>query len=180
MKLNQTVTYGGYKYPRYKGKNLKIVAIKKENGNDIYILEPLNNKRNIQIEANILEIRPLKNKYGAKKVTVDGITFDSLAESRYYKYLKELQENGEIDSFNMQVPFELVPKYRRPITGETVRAIKYVADFEIFKGDETFIVDVKGKVLPEFIVKRKIFETKYNKPLYLAKYDYKARAFTIE
>ena len=30
------------------------------------------------------------SKYGAKKVTIDGITFDSKAEGRYYEHLQKL------------------------------------------------------------------------------------------
>ena len=40
------------------------------------------------------------NKYGAKKVLIDGITFDSKAEAKFYTQLKE---NG--------VDFELQPRF---------------------------------------------------------------------
>ncbi len=33
-----------------------------------------------------------RNKYGAKKTTLDGITFDSKAEARYYAALKQREK----------------------------------------------------------------------------------------
>ena len=48
-----------------------------------------------------------KNKYNNKKVTIDGIIFDSYMESQYYKYLKELQQQGIVKSYDLQVPFIL-------------------------------------------------------------------------
>ncbi|CZQ83785.1 Hypothetical protein Tpal_487 [Trichococcus palustris] len=42
------------------------------------------------------------SKYGAKKVTIDGITFDSKAESRYYEYLLKLKKSGLVEDFSMQ------------------------------------------------------------------------------
>ena len=49
------------------------------------------------------------SKYNAKKVIVDGITFDSKKESKRYLELKQMQENGEIHDLQLQVPFELIP-----------------------------------------------------------------------
>ena len=48
-------------------------------------------------------------KYGNRKVTVDGVVFDSKREAARYKELKLLQEAGEIKGLQMQVPFELIP-----------------------------------------------------------------------
>ena len=36
------------------------------------------------------------SKYGAKKVTIDGITFDSKAEGRYYEHLLKLKKTGVV------------------------------------------------------------------------------------
>ena len=49
------------------------------------------------------------SKYHNKKTVVDGITFDSLKESRYYLFLKDKVKSGEIADLQMQVPFEVIP-----------------------------------------------------------------------
>lgn len=40
-----------------------------------------------------------RNKYNNRKVTVDGITFDSAKESEYYSKLKILKKAGVIKDF---------------------------------------------------------------------------------
>ena len=45
------------------------------------------------------------SKYGAKKVTIDGITFDSKAEGRYYEHLLKLKKTGVVEDFEMQKVF---------------------------------------------------------------------------
>lgn len=122
-----------------------------------------------------------RNKYGAKKVTIDGITFDSKAEARYYQRLKLLQKSGEIKKFDRQVPFELVPKYISPGSGKTVRSVKYVVDFVITYSDgRQEIIDVKGTETSVFKLKAKLFMHKFNKPLILAKYNYRTKTFHHE
>ena len=51
----------------------------------------------------------MRAKYGNRKVTVDGMVFDSRKEARYYLFLKEAEKNGEISDLRMQVPYEIVP-----------------------------------------------------------------------
>ena len=67
------------------------------------------------------------SKYNARKTVVDGIKFDSKAESKRYLELKEKQANGEISELQTQVTFEVLPKQ----PGE--RAVKYIADF-VYQG----------------------------------------------
>lgn len=123
-------------------------------------------------------MRRRKNKYGAKKVTIDGITFDSKAEALYYQRLKLLQKSGEIKEFDRQVAFELIPKGISPGTGKTVRAVKYVVDFVVTYPDGSEeIIDVKGTETAVFKLKAKIFMHKFNKPLIIAKYDYGKKTF---
>lgn len=61
-------------------------------------------------------------KYNAKKTVVDGIWFDSLVESLYYLYVKDLKEKGELKDFKLQPAYELQPKYK--YKGLTRYAIK--------------------------------------------------------
>jgi len=91
------------------------------------------------------------SKYGAKKTSVDGITFDSKKEAEYYCDLKLQTKIGEIDGFCMQPVFILAPN------------LKYKADFIVFNKDcSTEVIDVKGFKTKEYIAKKKVFEDKFN------------------
>lgn len=107
----------------------------------------------------------MAHKYGAKKVTIDGITFDSKAESIYYQLHKHEP------NMKMQVPFVLQGKFRRAGTGKMVREIKYIADFVFYNSDGSIlkIVDVKGQILPMFLLKAKWLESCYGIPVTIAK-----------
>lgn len=96
------------------------------------------------------------SKYNNKKVTVDGITFDSAKEGRRYQELKLAEAAGAIGDLKRQVRFELIPAQREPDTrgarGGVVkgklleRQVVYVADFvytDLYTG-EKIVEDVKG------------------------------------
>ena len=118
------------------------------------------------------------NKYNAKKVEVDGIKFDSVAESRYYKYLLGLLNEGVVESFEMQKPYTLLDKFPHPKTGKTIRAIKYVPDFEVIYTDgRVEVVDVKGMQTDVFRMKCKLFMFRYQIPLVLVKYNRTTKKF---
>ncbi len=99
-------------------------------------------------------------KYHNKKVVIDGITFDSRKEANYYCELKILKMAGKVKDFEMQVPFELQPKFKHD--GKTVRAIKYVADFVVHYPDgQQVVVDTKGFRTKEYLLKRKMLLYKH-------------------
>ena len=52
-----------------------------------------------------------KSKYGANKVEIDSIKFDSKRESERYLELKQLEKLGVIKELQLQVEFELQPKF---------------------------------------------------------------------
>ena len=118
------------------------------------------------------------SKYGAKKVTIDGITFDSKAESRYYEYLLKLKKSGLVEEFSMQKAFTLLDRFAHPQTGRIVRAITYRADFEVLYADGRIeVVDIKGFLTPEFKIKAKMFMFRYQIPLVLLKWSAKDKKF---
>lgn len=94
----------------------------------------------------------MSNKYRNRKVTIDGITFDSKKEGQRYQELKLLQRAGKIRDLRLQVEFELIPKQ----AGE--RACKYKADFvyHLAGTGEMVVEDVKGKRTRDYIIKRKL------------------------
>ena len=89
------------------------------------------------------EIVRSKNKYGARKVTINGIKFDSQAESRRYLVLKDMQERGEIQDLSVHPKYELQAPF---VTrwGKKIRAITYTADFLYAINSRVVVEDVKG------------------------------------
>ena len=81
------------------------------------------------------------NKYHAKKIVIDGITFDSQKEGTRYKELKLLEKSGVISQLEMQVPFVVCPK-----RGNNKRERKYIADFCYVENGKNIIEDVKSPI----------------------------------
>jgi len=118
------------------------------------------------------------SKYGNKKVIVDGIQFDSKAEAAYYKKMLKDQEAGLVKEFNMQKTYTLLDKFEHPKTGKAVRAIKYIADFEVIYPDgRVEVVDIKGFKTPIYRLKEKLFMFRYNIPIVCLKYRAKTNSF---
>lgn len=105
-------------------------------------------------------------KYYSRKVTRNGVTFDSVKEYKRYCELLLLVRAGAITDLKRQVEFELIPVQREPdrvgvrggkIKGKTIEhAVKYVADFVYTENGKTVVEDVKGYRTPEYKIKRKL------------------------
>lgn len=104
---------------------------------------------------------------GNKKVTINGITFDSMKEARRYSDLRLLEMAGEIRDLKTQVEFELIPAQYEPDTigprggirkGKCIeRACKYIADFTYYTKDGEYVVeDSKGFHEEDYRIKRKM------------------------
>ena len=122
------------------------------------------------------QIAAKTNKYNAKKVSVDGIEFDSKKEARRYQELLLLHKAGEIYMLERQKVYELLPAQREPdtvgkrggvIKGKLLeRAVEYVADFVYTdKNGKTVVEDVKGfregGAYAVFVLKRKLMLYRY-------------------
>lgn len=89
------------------------------------------------------------NKYGARKSSVDGITFDSKAEARRYSDLMNLQRAGMISELVLQ------PKFPFMIGGK--KMFDCIADFQYRDESGAMIIeDVKGVGDRVSTLKRKI------------------------
>ncbi|MDP4144145.1 MAG: DUF1064 domain-containing protein [Bacillota bacterium] len=100
------------------------------------------------------------SKYGSQKITVDGITFDSKDEAMYYEYLKLLKAKGEIENFELQPIYELIPKFKKH--GKSFRRTTYTPDFLIYHLDGSQeLIDVKGFSTQQGELRKKLFEYKY-------------------
>lgn len=102
-------------------------------------------------------------KYNNKKITIDGIVFDSVKEGTRYQELKLLARAGEIKDLKLQVTFELIPKQKDE------RAVTYKADFVYFdnRKQQNIVEDTKGFKTKDYIIKRKLFKWKYAEYVFL-------------
>lgn len=101
------------------------------------------------------------NKYRSKKVTIDGITFDSKKEANRYQELKLLARSGAITDLCRQVKFELIPAQFAIVDGKkkcVERKCVYTADFTYWDKEEQELIveDTKGFRTKDYIIKRKL------------------------
>jgi hypothetical protein len=107
-------------------------------------------------------------KYGSKKVTFDGLEFDSKKEMYRYIRLKSMQEEGLISDLRMQVPYEIIPAVYeedivqlktkvKTVTKCVQRATYYLADFVYKDKDGNVVVeDAKGMRTEKYLLKKKM------------------------
>jgi hypothetical protein len=98
----------------------------------------------------------------AKKVEADGYKFDSEMEYAFYLVLKARLNDNTIRNLEIHPSFELQPAFVK--NGKSWKSMNYEADFMFYDclAQAERIVDVKGMVLPEFEIHRKLFEYKYS------------------
>jgi hypothetical protein len=99
----------------------------------------------------------MRNKYKNIKIELDGITFDSKKEAKYYGILKLKEKAKLIDSFAMQVRYDIV------VNNHNIGF--YKADFVTYKNGEVLdVIDVKSemtKKLPVYRIKKKLIKAIY-------------------
>lgn len=113
------------------------------------------------------------NKYGNKKVIIDGEVFDSKREAMRYQELKMCERYGLISDLKRQVVFELIPVQREESTrvyqkgrkkGQLIegkvleKAVTYIADFVYTNtaSGQQVVEDAKGMRTRDYIIKRKL------------------------
>lgn len=101
-----------------------------------------------------------QSKYHAKKVTVDGITFDSQKEAARWSELKLMEKAGLIQNLQRQVKYELTPAFKKP-GRRSERASSYIADFVYTQDGETIVEDAKGFKTEAYKLKRKMMIFRY-------------------
>lgn len=96
------------------------------------------------------------SKYKARKVTIDGITFDSQKEANRYFELRLLERSGAIVDLQRQVRFVLIPA-QKDANGKVIeRAVNYIADFVYYHNGGRVVEDAKGYRTPEYRLKKKM------------------------
>lgn len=100
------------------------------------------------------------SKFRNVKTVIDGVKFDSKAESRRYLELNLMQQAGLIFDLQMQIKYTLIARQKRA-DGVTELPVFYVADFQYFEKGKLVVEDVKGVKTPVYIVKRKLMLEKH-------------------
>ncbi len=100
------------------------------------------------------------SKYLSHKTVIDGITFDSKDEARYYEALKIRKYRGEIENFELQPKFVLRESFEK--FGKKYRAFTYTPDFKVYHNDGSVeYVDVKGQTTQQGEIRIKLFNDFY-------------------
>lgn len=99
------------------------------------------------------------HKYGAKKTVVDGVKFDSKAESRRWQELVLLQRAGEISNLQRQVVYELAPKIKYDGAARATPALRMVVDFRYHRDGVQVVEDCKGMVTEGARIKRHLMKS---------------------
>jgi hypothetical protein len=94
-----------------------------------------------------------KNKYGNKKIEIQGVKFDSKLELYCYNLLKERNIN-----FDFQKTIILVDKFR--FSGKGIRELTIIVDFVVYIGDRVVYVDTKGFPTEVSKIKYKLLRNK--------------------
>lgn len=102
------------------------------------------------------------NKFGNKKVVIDGIEFDSSFEASRYGELKLMQKAGAITNLELQPRFTLIDGFKRG--GKKIRATEYVADFRYTEKGRSIVEDTKSSIVEKdstYRLKRKLLLSRY-------------------
>ena len=107
-----------------------------------------------------------RNKYGAKKTTVDGITFDSKWEAQRWGELQAMERGGLVRDLERQVSYDII------VNGEKI--CRYIADFRYKTVDDDgstkeVVEDAKGFETADFKIKKKLMKAVHQIDLYLSK-----------
>ncbi len=120
-------------------------------------------------------------KYGNKRLTIDGVTWDSKREYQRWLALRQAEKDGLISELERQPKYELVPaikekyvkhlKTKDKVCERTAQLpITYTADFRYIKDGNVVVEDVKASphmaaLDPKFLIKEKLFRWKFGFPI---------------
>ena len=98
----------------------------------------------------------MRNKYGNKKITYNGIVFDSIKEKDRYVELRLLERAGAISDLQRQVKYMLIPAQRGDNGKVIEKAVFYIADFVYSQNGQIIVEDTTGVKTKDYILKRKM------------------------
>lgn len=111
-----------------------------------------------QTKCKSININKNMNKYNAKKVTYDGIVFDSKKEYNRYLLLKQKEKDGIISKLTVHVPVTIIAK------NDKFRKCDYIVDFKYWYESDFIYEDVKPSkymITDVFKLKQKLMYDKY-------------------
>ena len=111
-----------------------------------------------QTKCKSININKNMNKYNAKKVTYDGIVFDSKKEYNRYLLLKQKEKDGVISQLTVHVPVTIIPK------NDKFRKCDYIVDFKYWRESDFVYEDVKPSkymITDVFKLKQKLMYDKH-------------------
>jgi hypothetical protein len=94
---------------------------------------------------------------GKARRTVNGITFDSEDEADYYEEV--ILPDKTITNFEIHPKYLLQESFQK--YGRKFHPVYYEADFEVERGLEVTVIDVKGLPTETALLKRKLFDKRY-------------------
>lgn len=114
------------------------------------------------------------NKFGASKVVVKGITFDSRYEADRFLYLSDLEKCGRISGLRLQKGFRIIKKVVKlvPVQLKTKvrydervveKEARYTCDFLYEEDGKIIVEEFKSQMtcmLPDYILRRKLMVNK--------------------
>lgn len=103
-----------------------------------------------------------RSKYSAQPTTVNGIRFDSKAESIRYAELLLALRAKDIKALEIHPKY---PLFAPGVDGTEIPIGAYEADFCYSTGSEHVVEDVKGMRTPLYRWKKKHFEAQYDQPI---------------
>lgn len=80
--------------------------------------------------------KPRRNKFGAIRTTIDGVTFDSQREATLFQQFKAMEKTGMITDLRRQ------PKYVLAVNGVTIAT--YRPDWDYIEKGDRHVIDVKS------------------------------------
>ncbi len=95
-----------------------------------------------------------KSKYGARRVTLDGVTFDSQGEANRWRQLQLLAKAGVVKGLG-----EPHPSFPIMLNGTKVCVVEM--DFAYSENGHAVVEDYKGRDLPMSRLKRKLLAAAY-------------------
>ena len=111
----------------------------------------------INAELNALFAKKKRTKYGNRKVTKNGETWDSVREYERHLILLDMQKRGEIKNLKRQ------PRFKLEVNGQLI--CTYVGDWRYDDNSIGFLFDTvedaKGFKTPEFKLKWKLCKALY-------------------
>lgn len=101
-------------------------------------------------------------KYRNKKITIDGVTFDSQREAARWQQLCLMEKAGRITDLQRQVKYVLLPA-QKDRSGKVIeKQLTYVADFVYKQNGQTVVEDSKGYRTEVYRIKRKLMLWRYD------------------